>query len=75
MSRAAFNFQLERMAAVVQVWRVKLQPHEGICCSRRSCAAGVELSSLTPWELLLCPIALRDRTEAPKPSGVVQPSA
>lgn len=75
MSRAAFNFQLERMAAVVLVWRVKLQRHEGICCSRRSCAAGVESSSLTPWELLLRPIALRDRTEAPKPSGVVQPSA
>ena len=75
MSLAAFNSQPERMAAVVLVWMEKLQHHEGIYYSRRSCAAGVESSSLTPWELMLHLVALKGRTETPKPSRVVQPSA
>ena len=72
MSLAAFNFQPERMVAVVLVWMEKRQHHEGIYYSRRSWAAGVDSSSLTPWELMLHPVALKGRTET---LMVVQPSA
>lgn len=72
MSLAAFNFQPERMVAVVLVWMEQRQRHEGFYYSRHSWAAGMASSSLTPWELMLHPVALKGRTETPK---VVQPSA